>query len=512
MFTQSSSKPTSSPSPSTVSYNYQGQNQLQSDYNQFSNQHHYQFHQSDGERGEQRLNFRYAPQFQPHPLQHTPSTFVDDCHDPSPAFNRSVVCSSLPVHDSSFWDPALVDSLRHAIEALFSLENLKTNYTIAKHMRSGSIPVTKLLSLPQIRQVLENVGGTCGQERLLLAQAVAHSNSVATCENGKKIGRVDHSSGGDLAFRCVEIRSLPEGSTEASVRALVDRFGEVTHVKLGGMDEEGKEKDEKPPCQGEQALVEFAAPAGALQCVDTLSGTKSNWRSSVRVTFLNGFSTGQVATMAGLEILHAAQEGGATTLKGPQKESTGSGGSCSATSGIPGPVPTTRTSTGTGGPASTLAGACLLPPVLPEGDHTGHIVELEVDAAGRGVRGVLKREGQRRTLVSFQYSDAAPLAVGERVAFSVKHIDSKAVVQNLVVAPPLPSTPLSTLNSGARTGAARPLGGRVIPTTRNGGIMARGPSGSHGFHFPRTRPSGEMLELLDALKLNGAQQKEVASK
>ena len=372
-------------------------------------------------------------------------------------------------------------------------------------MRSGSIPVTKFLSLPRIKHLLASVNLTSnggGPERFLLAHAVGRSKVVVLSEQEKKIGRRDHSNGGDLAWRCVVITNLPLDSTEGSVKGLVGKYGEVARIKLGG---EGGEEGEDGR-EGRKVIVQFAFPGGALKCVDALGGAKSNWRVSHKVAYLNGYTVAQMTQILGV----GGMEGGG---------GGGEGGAAAAAT-----APGGATNGGASSSSLPKEGVSLaLPPVIPEGEHTGVVLEADGGGgAGAGAgRGVLKREGRRRTIISFQLPVDLTLAVGDRVAFTVKHVENKAVVQNVIMAPPLSSLPSSsssvpssssssssstTARGGGGGGGGGGAGGSKV--AKNGSTMAKGPDTSIGFKLPRTKPPSELVELLEALKLGGGGKKE----
>ena len=146
--------------------------------------------------------------------------------------------------------------------------------------------------------------------------------------------------------------------------------------------------------------------------MEKLAGAGSNWRSGFRTGFLNGFTINQVAKIYGIKLDEASSS------------STAGGGGASG---------------GNGGSETEAR----LPPVIPEGDHVGVIAELGSD----GKQGVIKREGRRRSNVSFQVPDGLTLAVGDRVDFSVKHTDGKAVVSTVTIATTAAPPPETVLNS-----------------------------------------------------------------
>jgi len=387
------------------------------------------------------------------------------------------------------FDPALIDAMQYEVDFLFSLEHLAQDYIIAKHMRSGSIPVTKFLGLPRMKSLLASFNLTSnggGPERSLLAEAVGRSKVVVLREHEKKIGRRDYSTGGDLAWRCVVITHLPQDSTEASVKELVDKYGEVARIAVGEEGEDGNEGGR----EGMRAIVQFVAPGGALKCADALGGTKANWRVSHKVAYLNGYSVAQMTQVLGL---------------------AGKGGEGGESSGISGGSDVVSSSSL---PKEKVSLA--LPPVIPEGEHTGIVWEVDGGGVGTG-RGVLKREGQRRTIISFDLPVSLTLAVGDRVAFSVKHVENKAVVQNITMAPPLSSLPssssvssssssMTSSSSSSPSTAARGAGRNNAP--KNGNTMAKGPDTSIGFKMPRTKPPFELTELLEGLKVGVGGEKE----
>jgi len=399
--------------------------------------------------------------------------------------------------------------MRHEVDFVFSLENLSQDFTIAKHMRSGSIPVSKLLSLPRIKKLLASVnlltGNGGGPERFLLAQAVARSKVVVLSEQEKKIGRRDHCTGGDLAWRCVVITNLSLDSIEASVKGLVSEYGEVARIKLGGEGgEEGEEGREGLKKAGRTAIVQFVSPGGALKCVDALGGAKSNWRVSRTVAYVNGYSVAQMTQILGVEAGEGGGGGGGGEGEG------GEGGAATAAAAA-------ATNCGASTSSVVKEGVSMaLPPVIPEGEHTGVVLEVDGGGGAGAGRGVLKREGRRRTIISFQLPLSLVLAVGDRVAFSVKHVENKAVVQNVVLAPPLSSVPppfltcsssSSSVSSGASSSSSS-TGGGGSKVLKNGSTMAKGPDASLGFKLPRTKPPPELVELLEALKSGGGGKKE----
>eukprot|EP00624_Nannochloropsis_granulata_P004064 evm.model.NODE_30405_length_21186_cov_23.722647.3 len=392
--------------------------------------------------------------------------------------------------------------MQHEVDFLFSLENLAQDYVIAKHMRSGSIPVTKVLGIPRIKTLLATVKLTSnggGPERSLLAEAVGRSKVVVLREQEKKIGRRDYSTGGDLAWRCVVITHLPQDSTEPRVKELVDKYGEVARITLGGEQGEEGEDGNEGGREGRRAIVEFVEPGGALKCADALGGTKSNWRVSHKVAYLNGYSVAQMTQVLGL----AGVEG-----KGGEG---GEGGGGPGSSGGNDVVSSSSSSAASSKERVSLA----LPPVIPEGEHTGIVWEVDGGGVGPG-RGVLKREGQRRTIISFDLPVGLTLAVGDRVAFSVEHVENKAVVQNITLAPPLSSLPSSSSVSSSSSASSSSysssstaaVGAGRSNAPKNGNTMASGPDTSIGFKMPRTKPPTELAELLEALKVGGGGKKE----
>ena len=373
-------------------------------------------------------------------------------------------------------DLALEEALVQEIDRLFSLENLQKDHAVARHMRSGTVPFDCLITFPAIKKL--------STDRAVLARAVGRSQVVALSQHDKRIGRRDHAAGGDLGWRTIELKNMSKESTEDTVKGLVGKYGELAFLELAWQGE----GDAAAAAAGRnathrRALVTFVEATAALKCMEALSGTGSNWRAGFRASFLNGFSVIQAVRHLGVTLdSETAKEGG-----GNGSSSSSNGGSASSSS--------TAANGSAAAPLPPLPEASLvLPPTIPEGEHTGVI--MEVDGQGQGV---LKREGKRRTIISFAVPDGLVLVAGDRVAFSVKHVENKAIVQNLSKAAPGSAPLVPTKCATASTSGGGGKSGGTGPSSHR---MAKGPDASLGFKMPRTKPPVELAEVVEAMKLS----------
>lgn len=203
--------------------------------------------------------------------------------------------------------PALPHDMKEAVmrqvEFYFNDENLAIDKQLQGHMRrahgggdgTGFVPLTVIGGFAKIKALLPDKD----TRNALLAQALAGSHELVLDKRRRSVcrrrpvkgwtdGAVDGGSDTESKEhrlrRTVEAVNLPTDATEAGLRELFSRCGDVESVVLHIRDDPGVPEANRPAGaeRGPFAVCQYANAESALKAVRELCDTK-NWRGGLRV-------------------------------------------------------------------------------------------------------------------------------------------------------------------------------------------------------------------------------------
>lgn len=183
------------------------------------------------------------------------------------------------------------------VEYYFSDQNLPSDNHLLRLMRKdahGFVPLKNILEFKKMKAMTPPKAGIAASITFLAAAIKAHSTSLVTSEDGKKLRRHDMDVE-EIKTKTVVAENLPDSYTAQSLKALFSKVGTVHMVKVvnpetgsaggGGARLESHHLGEVIVTNKVHAIVQFDSVAEADRAVNELSDSNS-WRRGLNVRHL----------------------------------------------------------------------------------------------------------------------------------------------------------------------------------------------------------------------------------